>query len=61
MIYVEIALLVLGLGLLIVGYNKNNRNMLAASTLILLLGAGIESFVPGFVDGYKTAAEERTL
>lgn len=52
MLYVEIALLVLGVILLVVGYRKNNRNILVLSALVLLVSACINQFALGFKDGF---------
>ena len=52
MLYVEIALLVLGVILLVVGYRKNNRNILVLSALVLLVSACIYQFALGFKDGF---------
>ena len=49
--YIEITLLILGVAMLVLGYRKNNRNILAASALALLVSAGIADFVQGFEKG----------
>jgi hypothetical protein len=49
--YIEITLLILGVAMLVLGYRKNNRNILAASALVLLVSAGIADFVQGFEQG----------
>ena len=51
MYYVTLALLLMGFGLLVLGYRKSNRNMLAASAIVLLLSGSLESMVSGFIDG----------
>lgn len=57
MYFLEIALLLLGLVMLIAGYRKNNRNMLLAAAMILLLSAGIEGLVDGLSQGYSQARD----
>lgn len=51
MYYVTIALLLVDIVLLAIGYRKNNRNMLATSSIVLLLSGSLESMAPGFLDG----------
>ena len=59
MSYIAIALLVIGVLMLVIGYRKNSRNMLAASALILLMAAGLGDFATGFKQGLTstTAAQ----
>lgn len=57
MYFLEIALLLLGLVMLIAGYRKNNRNMLLAAAMILLLSAGIEGLADGLSQGYSQARD----
>ncbi|MGI4842492.1 MAG: hypothetical protein ACRYF7_04185 [Janthinobacterium lividum] len=40
-----------GLVLLVLGYRKSNRNLLLGAALCLWFGAGVESFVRGFLHG----------
>lgn len=42
---------IIGLILLILGYRRNNRNLLLAAALCLWVGAGVDDFVRGFMDG----------
>ena len=58
MYYVAVVLLVLGLGLLVVGYRKTNRNMLATAAIVLLLSGSLESLVTGFIDGASASVAE---
>lgn len=44
-----------GLIALVWGYRKNNRNVLAAAGLLLLLAGGAEEFVAGFQDGVSSS------
>ena len=53
MYYVEIALFLAGLFLLIIGYRRTHRNMLLAAAIALFLSAGIGSLVNGFAEGYS--------
>jgi hypothetical protein len=48
---VEITLLIAGFILLLVGYRKNSRNILAGSAIVLLLAGAFPDFVAGFQDG----------
>ncbi|WP_275041321.1 hypothetical protein [Massilia sp. 9096] len=41
--------------LLAVGYRKTNRNLLLAAALMMWLGAGLNDFTQGFVDGVSRA------
>jgi len=40
-----------GLVLLVLGYRRNNRNLLLAAALCLWIGGGINDFARGFLDG----------
>jgi len=42
---------IVGLILLVLGYRRNNRNLLLAAALCLWIGAGVNDFVRGFLDG----------
>lgn len=42
---------IIGLVLLVLGYRRNNRNLLLAAALCLWIGAGVNDFVRGFLDG----------
>lgn len=44
-----------GLVLLILGYRRNNRDMLLAAATCLLVGGGIEDFVQGFMEAMNRA------
>jgi hypothetical protein len=48
--YLEGAALIVGFALLLIGYRKNNRNLLACATLAMLVAGGA---VSGFVDGWN--------
>lgn len=52
MFVIESLLLVLGMILLVVGYRKNDRNLLLAAAIVLLLVGGLSDFVGGFHEGY---------
>jgi hypothetical protein len=47
-------LLVLGIVLLITGFNRNDRKMLVLAGLLLMVGAGGSDFLHGFIDGLHT-------
>lgn len=51
MYWFAIAALVVGLVALVLGYRKNNRNVLAAAAVLLLVAGGAEDFVNGFQEG----------
>lgn len=44
----------------VVGYRKNNRNLLLSGSLLLLVGLGggehIADFIIGFIDGFTATA-----
>jgi len=48
----EIICLLLYVALSIVGYRKDNRNLLLSASLLLLIGMGGADFIAGFIDGY---------
>lgn len=54
--WILLGALLIGLGLLVFGYIKNNRNLLAASALLLVAGPGGNEFVIGFNEGYSAEA-----
>ena len=60
MTYVEVGLLLIGLGMLIFGYRKNSRNVLVIAALVLLASVAIPDFVAGFQDGYAGVALHAT-
>ena len=51
MLYVEIALIVLGIALLAVGYRKNRRNLLMAGAIVLFLSSAGAQFATRFAEG----------
>ncbi|GAB3754769.1 hypothetical protein [Lysobacter olei] len=51
MYWFAIAALTIGLVALVLGYRKNNRNVLAAAAVLLLVAGGAEDFVAGFQEG----------
>jgi hypothetical protein len=52
MFLIESLLFILGLVLLVVGYRKNDRNVLLAAAVVLLLVGGLSDFVSGFHQGF---------
>lgn len=52
--YIEIILLVVGVIALIVGYRKNQRNVLLFAAIVLFLAATVGDFAHGILDGYNT-------
>lgn len=55
MYYFEIALFVIGLLLLVVGYRRNHRNLLLCAAITLFLAGTAPSMVEGFREGYAEA------
>jgi CHASE2 domain-containing sensor protein len=54
--YLELALLLTGVGSLVIGYRRNRRGMLVVAAITLLLAGGLGSFVTGVADGWTAAA-----
>ncbi|MDQ3494368.1 MAG: hypothetical protein M3485_02255 [Pseudomonadota bacterium] len=52
MSYLEIALFIVGVVVLVVGYRKNQRNVLLAAAILLFLAGALGSFVDGIIEGY---------
>lgn len=50
----ELIALTLFVVLSIVGYKKDNRNLLLSGAVILLIGFGGHNFIAGFIDGYNS-------
>lgn len=57
---VEISLLCIGVGLLVVGYRRNHRNLMLAAALVLMSFDTLQDFGHGLIDGYRHA-DARTL
>ena len=55
MYYLEIVLFVVGLVVLIVGYRKNQRNLLFIAAILLFLVGVLGGFVEGIEDGFNQA------
>lgn len=53
-------LLAAGVGMLVLGYRRSNRNLLLCAGLLLLAFNGVEDFAAGFADGYANS-EERVI
>jgi len=55
----EVALLVIGVVALVVGYRRNHRNLLLTASIALFLGgalgSGIEGFIEGLTESYQQA------
>ena len=60
MYYLEIALFVIGIVLVVVGYRKNGRNLLLAGAVVLYLSAALPQFVGGYLDGVSGSAGSET-
>lgn len=61
MYYVEIALFIVGLVMLVVGYRKNQRNVLLTAATLLFLAGTLGSIASGFSDGYNQARPQAEL
>lgn len=55
MYYLEIALFIAGLVVLVVGYRRNQRNLLFIAAILLFLVGVLGGFVEGFEDGFNQA------
>lgn len=51
MVYFTIALFVIGIALLAVGYRKSHRNFLLIGAIVLFASATIQPFGQGFMQG----------
>lgn len=51
MYWIAVGALMVGLVALLLGYRKNNRNILAVAAVLLLLAGSVEDVVKGFQDG----------
>ncbi len=49
----ETICLFLYLALSIIGYKKNNKNLLLSASPILLIGLGGANFIAGFIEGFN--------
>ena len=54
--FVELALFVAGVAVLVVGYRKNDRNLMLAAAILLLLAGALGGMVEGFLDGWRQTA-----
>jgi hypothetical protein len=54
--FVEIALLVAGVAVLVIGYRRNDRNLLLAAAILLLLAGALGGMVEGFLEGWRQTA-----
>jgi len=53
MLWVQVALFLVGLVLLVLGYWKNRRGVLVLAALVWLLAGGVADFAQGFSDGFR--------
>ena len=54
--YIELALLVIGAVVLVLGYRKIQRNMLLAAAILLFLAGTVGDFGRGFIAGATDAS-----
>lgn len=52
--YLEIALLLGGFVLLVLGYRRHHRGWLVAAALLLFLSGSLRPMVSGFADGWNS-------
>ena len=52
MFLIESFMFVVGVVVLVVGYRKNDRNLLLAAAIVLLLVGGLSDFTSAFHDGF---------
>jgi len=55
MSYFWLVLLLVGLVILVVGYRRNNRNILLGAALLMLASVAVPEMVEGFQEGYSDA------
>jgi lipoprotein signal peptidase len=52
---VQIVLLLAGLALLVVGYRRDHRRMLAAAAIVLVLAGAMPDFIDGLAHGWSAS------
>jgi hypothetical protein len=57
--FIEIALFIAGLVLLVFGYRRNNRNLLLTAAIVLFFSAALDPMASGFWHGYSQALSAR--
>ena len=55
MYFIEIALFVAGLILLVAGYRRHHRNLLLCGAIVLFFSAALDPMAGGFWQGYTEA------
>ena len=60
MLYASLGLFIIGIIVLVVGYRKNDRNMLVVAAIILFTSAALEGFVQGLEEGLMEAQREHS-
>jgi hypothetical protein len=60
MLYASLGLFIIGIIVLVVGYRKNDRNMLVVAAIILFTSAALEDFVQGFEEGLMEDQREHS-
>ncbi|MEX2498375.1 MAG: hypothetical protein WD397_05820 [Wenzhouxiangellaceae bacterium] len=48
---IDVALLISGLIVLVIGYRSNNRNLLLLAAILLLFSCALTEFATGFAEG----------
>ncbi|HZX69876.1 MAG TPA: hypothetical protein VFE77_03575 [Rhodanobacter sp.] len=59
--YIQSVLLVVGVIVLVVGYRKNQRNLLLSAAVVLFLAGTVGNFTQGFLDGFNAAGSSSAL
>lgn len=59
MFWLELVLVVAGFAVLVVGFRRNNRNILLAAGIVLFLSGALPDFVRGVEAGYSGSGIER--
>ena len=58
--YIEAALFIVGVVALVIGYRKNQRNVLLSAAIILFLAGTVGDFAEGFQQGFGTGRSSTT-
>ena len=56
MYFFEIAILLVAIAILVLGYRKNNRNLLLTGAIALFIAGIASETVQGFIEGFHSAS-----
>jgi membrane-bound ClpP family serine protease len=59
--YIELALFIVGVVALVVGYRKSHRNVLLSAAIILFLAGNVGDFAHGFQEGFSAGWSSTTV